>query len=112
MFIAVYRWRVRPDAESEHRAGWRRVTEAIQSAYGTWGSRLHRATDGAFVAYAAWPDRATWETARAAPSVASPEALAQMRGGIEGAVEVVLELEVLDDLLVVGDHSSSDAARS
>lgn len=99
MFVVVYRWRLRAGFEETHRAGWRAVTESIRRAYGTGGSRLHRDADGAFIAYAVWPDEATFERARAAPSVGSDEDRERMREGLEGPVEILHRLTVVDDLL-------------
>ena len=36
-------------------------TRAIHAGCGSYGSRLHRATDGTWVAYARWPDAVTRE---------------------------------------------------
>ncbi len=55
VFAVMYRWRIRLGREEEFREGWRRVTRAIHEQCGSYGSRLHRATDGTFVAYARWP---------------------------------------------------------
>ncbi len=63
MFVAVYWWRVKPGKEEQFREAWRRGTEAITRIYGSYGSRLHRETDGRFVAYAEWPDAETWQRA-------------------------------------------------
>ena len=61
MFAVVYRWRLRPGSEEQFQDGWERVTRAIRSGCGSYGSRLHRADDGTWVAYARWPDAATRE---------------------------------------------------
>ena len=66
MFVAVYWWRVHPGKEEQFRSAWRRGTEHITRLYGSHGSRLHRETDGRFVAYAEWPDRDSWDRAFAA----------------------------------------------
>lgn len=63
MFVAVYWWRAKPGMEEQFRAAWRRGTELITEKYGSYGSRLHRERDGRFVAYAEWPDYATWKRA-------------------------------------------------
>lgn len=63
MFVAVYWWRVQPGKEEQFRAAWRRGTEHIGRIYGGLGSRLHRNSDGRFVAYAQWPDESTWRRA-------------------------------------------------
>lgn len=61
MFAVVYRWRLRAGAEEQFVDGWERVTRAVRSSCGSYGSRLHRASDGTWVAYARWPDAATRE---------------------------------------------------
>lgn len=97
VFAVLYRWKLRPGAEPEFREAWRAATVAIRARHGTFGSRLHRADNDEVVAYAVWPDRASWEAARELPSVA-PEAAARMRACIEQSVSTT-PLEVVDDLL-------------
>lgn len=64
MFIAVYRWRVKPGFETQFRAAWARGTQLITAKYGSHGSRLHHDTRGGwFVGYAQWPDEQTWQKA-------------------------------------------------
>jgi hypothetical protein len=97
MFAVLYRFKLAPDTELTFREAWRAGTHAIRALYGTSGSRLHRADDGDLVAYAVWPDRATWEKAQSLPS-ASPESGATMRACMVGPV-ITTPLDVLDDLL-------------
>jgi hypothetical protein len=61
MFAVVYRWRLKPGYEEQFVDGWSRVTRAIHAGCGSYGSRLHRAGDGTWVAYARWPDAGTRE---------------------------------------------------
>ncbi|MDT0278384.1 antibiotic biosynthesis monooxygenase [Blastococcus goldschmidtiae] len=61
MFAVLYRWRIDPDREDAFRQGWELVTRAIHRSCGSHGSRLHRADDGTWIAYALWPDAATRE---------------------------------------------------
>jgi quinol monooxygenase YgiN len=63
MFAVVYWWRVHPGKEEQFRKAWRHGTELITAKYGSYGSRLHRESDGRFVAYAEWPDEETWQKA-------------------------------------------------
>ena len=63
MFAVIYRWRVLPGLEAQFEQGWRAGTDAIAREFGGWGSRLHRGEGDVYVAYAQWPDRATWERA-------------------------------------------------
>ncbi len=97
MFIALYRWDVKVGQENRFREGWRRLTEEIYSRRGSYGSRLHRAEDGSWVAYAKWPDKQSWEASSEAAAV-DVEAAAMMRGSINVSYPPVL-MEVADDLL-------------
>ena len=63
MFAVIYRWQVVPGLEAQFEAGWRRGTERIAAEFGGWGSRLHAAGDGIYIAYAQWPDEPTWQKA-------------------------------------------------
>ncbi|MFE5593292.1 antibiotic biosynthesis monooxygenase [Streptomyces sp. NPDC056549] len=94
MFAVMYRWRVRPGKEQLLADGWHRVTLAIHQECGSYGSRLHRADDGTWVAYARWPDRETRENS----VTPDPEGLAMMR---EAIAEYFPEtrLTLVDDLL-------------
>ena len=97
MFVAVYRWKLKEGREERFREGWRRRTEEIYRKCGSLGSRLHRAEDGTWVAYAQWPDRATWEAASSVP-VEDTEAPALMRESVETNYPSLL-MEVAEDLL-------------
>jgi heme-degrading monooxygenase HmoA len=97
MFIVIYRWRLKEGRESVFRQGWREMTKSIYLARGSLGSRLHRAEDGTWVAYAQWPDEETWRRAREAGS-ANEDAARKMREGSAGLISEEY-LEVADDLL-------------
>ncbi|WP_166349767.1 hypothetical protein [Phytoactinopolyspora limicola] len=58
-YAVIYRWRVHPGRENQLVEGWTRVTRAMHVSCGSYGSRLHRAADGTYLAYARWPDAAT-----------------------------------------------------
>jgi hypothetical protein len=61
VFAVICQWRVYPGCEEQFVDGWSRLTRAIQQSCGSYGSRLHRAGDGSWVAYACWPDAQTRE---------------------------------------------------
>lgn len=96
MFVAMYRWKLREGQEEKFREGWRRRTEEIYRACGSLGSRLHRAEDGTWVAYAQWPDKRDWEAARQV-AVTDTEAPLMMKESVEVSYPQML-LEVSDDL--------------
>jgi hypothetical protein len=83
------------------RLAWRRGTEHIGRIYGGLGSRLHRETDGRFVAYAQWPDEQTWRHAfDNKMAYDDPETRqAFVDAVIEGPREPVFTMTVTDDLL-------------
>jgi quinol monooxygenase YgiN len=100
MFIALYRWEVKEGQEERFREGWRRLTEEIYALRGSHGSRLHRAEDGTWVAYAQWPDRRAWEASQGSVAV-DAEASKLMRESVEVSHPPVL-MEVVDDRLRPG----------
>ncbi|GEM_PF-379132 len=61
MFIAIYRWKLKKGKEDQFRKAWSEVTLALRQHYGSFGSRLHRAEDGTWVAYAQWPSKESWQ---------------------------------------------------
>lgn len=63
MFAVIYRWRVIPGLAAQFEAAWAAGTAAISREFGGLGSRLHKADEGIYIAYAQWPDKAAWEKA-------------------------------------------------
>ena len=66
-FVVIYRWRLHPGKEQQFIDSWTRNTPQIIQRCGGLGSRLHRADDGSWLAYAQWPDRSTWERSYSVP---------------------------------------------
>jgi catechol 2,3-dioxygenase-like lactoylglutathione lyase family enzyme/quinol monooxygenase YgiN len=106
-FAVIYRWKLEPGREAEFLDGWRRATRAIRASRGGLGSRLHRGADGVWIAYAQWPDRATWEASRAEES-ADPKASALMSDAIAESFPPIL-LEPVADMLEPSTTLPSDA---
>ena len=109
MFAVVYRWRVIAGREAQFEQGWRAGTERIAAEFGGWGSRLHRvsekgAGENVYVAYAQWPDEATWARAMESRMRHSDEtARQQYRDSIEpGSFETLFAGPVVADLLEPG----------
>jgi hypothetical protein len=103
MFAVIYRWKILPGREAQFEEGWRAGTAAIAREFGGWGSRLHRGVDGVFVAYAQWPDHATWERAmESRMRHSNDEARAKYRAAFEPErFETLFAGEVTADLLDV-----------
>ncbi|MFN4354020.1 antibiotic biosynthesis monooxygenase [Parvibaculum sp.] len=98
MKAAIYRWRVKPEDEEYFARRWHEITEDIMARHGGGGSRLHRAENGDFVAYARWPSRAARDKAFADYSKDPDRAIPQREGKAELIEEIWLD--VLDDLLI------------
>lgn len=97
MFIALYRWKLIEGQEDRFKEGWHRRTQEIRRKCGSLGSRLHRAEDGTWLAYAQWPDRETWEAARGV-TIEDAEAVEMMRDSIEMNYPDTY-MYIIDDLL-------------
>ncbi|MFO1313116.1 MAG: antibiotic biosynthesis monooxygenase [Burkholderiales bacterium] len=96
--VVLYRWRLRPGAETSFIEAWSRVTELLRDREGSLGSRLHRGNDGIWYGYAQWPNEETRRRAFAQP--VDPAAVAQMRAGIAESLPEVL-LEPVSDFLLL-----------
>ncbi len=57
MFVAIYRWRLKPGREDEFARAWAQLTTLVRQECGSGGSALFRSDDGTYVAVARWPDR-------------------------------------------------------
>ena len=89
-FVVLYRWRLRAGLEPSFVEAWSRVTEALRTAGGSLGSRLHRGNDGIWYGYAQWPSDEVRQ--RAFSLALDPAARAQMRAAVaESLPEIVLE---------------------
>jgi len=97
-FAVVYRWRLKPGSEDLFKDAWAEVTRTIRHDHGGLGSRLHRAEDGTWLAYAQWPDRKTWEALQALPA-ADTQASRTMGECVQERLSPLL-LEPVADLLV------------
>lgn len=94
-FAVLYRWRLRPGMEEDFKHAWGLQTDAIRRERGGLGSRLHRAPDGWWAAYALWPDREAWLRSPGPPDL---DAAATMRACILERGEP-LELDIVSDHL-------------
>ncbi|MDH4389365.1 MAG: antibiotic biosynthesis monooxygenase [Fimbriimonas sp.] len=94
-FAVLYRWRLVPGSEAEFTESWTAVTEALKTRGGR-GSRLHKAEDGTYWAYAQWPSAEAREGAfREAVEVTSVRPMSE---SIAERFDEI-RLEVIADLL-------------
>ena len=96
MLVVIYQWSVKPGQEANFEDGWHKVTESLYQR-GSLGSRLHRAENGTYLAYAQWPSKETRQKAFDIGS-AHPEGEALMAAAIEVSKPPILTY-VTDDLL-------------
>ena len=100
MFLVLYKWHVKRGMEEQFREAWRRGTRAITRRYGSYGSRLCRDAEGAFVGAAEWPSEDVWREAMAKGMEHDDVEAHQMfeDATLDGGAPV-LTLTILDDLL-------------
>ncbi len=96
MTIFLYRWRIKTGKEKQFEENWATVTQAIRAQCGSYGSRLHLANNGEYIAYAQWPDAKTREACELDPSFSQARAL--MREAVERSYPDE-QFIVKDDLL-------------
>lgn len=90
-FIVLYRWRLHPGAEDSFIHAWSHITKSLRTR-GSFGSRLHRGSDGLWYSYAQWPNSQTRDQPFAAGPV-DASANARMREAIaETLPEIILEI--------------------
>ncbi|MBX9689099.1 MAG: antibiotic biosynthesis monooxygenase [Candidatus Obscuribacterales bacterium] len=97
MFAVIYRFKVKAERHEQFVSAWKQRTEEIKANLGGLGSRLHRAREGSFLAYAQWPDRETWLKAQAGEQPQSEPSRLLRESCLE--IETLFELELLADLL-------------
>ena len=61
MYVVTYAIKVRPDQRQPFSVCWRTVAEAKRDHCGSLGSRLFAQSDGTYVVFEEWPDRASHE---------------------------------------------------
>jgi hypothetical protein len=101
MFAVIYRWQVVPGLEVQFEEGWRRGTQRIAAEFGGWGSRLHKAGEGVYIAYAQWPDEATYKKAMETRMHHSDDEARRMyrEAIVPGTFETLFAMPVVADLL-------------
>jgi heme-degrading monooxygenase HmoA len=91
MFVALYRWTLRPGHEEEFVEAWSRVSDLLLKERGSLGSRLHCGSDGLWYSYAQWPSAEARKEAFAKGPV-DAQAVERMNAAIlERFPEVVLD---------------------
>lgn len=99
MFCVVYELRIKPGFEKEFLQAWHDVTQAVIAKNHSLGARLHLADTGVYIAYAQWPDRATWEQGHHA--IEQEAMRLHLERYLDEAPDAILKLDVIDDLLIL-----------
>jgi heme-degrading monooxygenase HmoA len=105
MFIALYRWKLKPGKERQFRRAWSTVTLALRERFGSLGSRLHRCEDGTWAAYAQWPNKKSWKAERKDAEIAAAGKL--MRASIAESLPSSY-MTVRDDYLIAAKAKMTD----
>lgn len=97
MFIVLYRWRLKPEFETQFTEAWSEITAYYRETNQSLGSRLHRGNDGVFYSYAQWQSAEHRSTAfENRPDFPSA---AKMREAIEENFPETV-LEIVSDYLI------------
>lgn len=97
MFSVIYKWKLKSGSEETFTEGWKKITELFYNQYNSKGSRLHKAEDGYYIAYAQWKKKEDWEADKKLSEL-DKTYMKMMSDSIEESFEPVL-LEVLEDML-------------
>ncbi len=107
MFIALYKFEIKPGTAETFRQHWLQTTAGIASEYGGLGSRLHSTeSPNVFIGYAQWPDRETWAAEKPPLSPPYEAARLAMRECLVD-VTTLYELTVTDDALQLADSAGA-----
>ena len=98
MFAVIYRFTVHTGQDESFQEAWGELTNLIHRHEGSLGSRLHRESEGNYIAYAQWPDRQTWEGSGDKLPAEADGWRQQMRASCE-KIETLHTLDMTDDLL-------------
>ncbi len=104
MFVVIYRWRVKPNLESQFVENWSVRTAYLREKYNTLGSRLHRGNDGIWYSYAQWKSAEQREKAFALEANTISEASQKFQQAIEETFPEV-QLEIVSDLIILPEKN-------
>ncbi len=96
MYIALYEFKVKTGLEKQFIENWHIVTEAIYKYRGSLGSRLHKASDETYLAYAQWPSESQYNLETPLPDE-TMRARTLMKEACSN-ITVLKTMTVIDDL--------------
>ncbi|MBP9153167.1 MAG: antibiotic biosynthesis monooxygenase [Flavobacteriales bacterium] len=104
MFAVIYQFKVKENRESEFINAWKQLTQLIYEYEGSLGSRLHKQSDGMYLAYAQWPAKETWKNSGNKLPDAANE-IRRIMGESCTHIETLYELDCTEDLLRSETHT-------
>ncbi|TNE78841.1 MAG: antibiotic biosynthesis monooxygenase [Bacteroidetes bacterium] len=97
-FAVVYRFSVHPGKEQNFLTAWTKMTLLIKEHEGGLGSRLHRSSNGEYIAYALWPDEQSYKKAGSKLPTSALEIRQTMRESC-ASIHTEFELNIVEDLI-------------
>ena len=107
MFAVIYRAYIKPGYELDYQKTWHQLVTYFVKNRGAIGSCLHKTSEGMWVAYSRWPDKATRDASWPglnAPADDLPDEIKKAIVTIQNCIDQTQKLpdicmEVIDDLL-------------
>ena len=99
MFCVIYSFEINPEKRESFIEAWREMTLLIREYEGGLGSRLRQESVSKYIAYAQWPNRATWENASDKLPASANAIRTRMREACTD-ISTLHELKMVEDLLV------------
>ncbi|MBQ4915849.1 antibiotic biosynthesis monooxygenase [Maribacter sp. MMG018] len=100
MHAIIYKFNVIEDHENDFEIAWEKLTKAFMTYSGGLGSRLHKDSEGNYIAYAQWPDRETWKKAGSKLPENTKKWVKAMKDSSDGT-EILHQMDVMNDLLII-----------
>lgn len=100
MFTVIYSFDVKPGLENTFEQNWAALTELIYHYEKSLGSRLHRTKEGRYIAYAQWPDKATWKNSGTRLPKEAKKIRREMRNACN-SIQTMHKMEVIVDKLKI-----------
>jgi heme-degrading monooxygenase HmoA len=104
MFVVLYRWRVKPNLESQFVENWSARTAYLREKYDSLGSRLHRGNDGIWYSYAQWKSAEQRTQAFALEANIISEASQKVQEAIEETFPEI-QLEIVSDFIILPEKT-------
>ncbi|MBX9705441.1 MAG: hypothetical protein K5Q00_04235 [Gammaproteobacteria bacterium] len=91
MFAVIYRFNLQPHQEAAYIHSWNAVADYFIAHCNAIGSCLHKGSDGLWVAYSRWPDKATRDAAWPGDKTPSDKLPAKVRDAIKTIQQIKTE---------------------